>query len=236
LRRSSREIAEPERPARRAISRTPQPRARKIAISSRSVRTGSAPARGLADRPHAASFTEPPRADRRRHAGLHCGILARQPAPDHRPEPLPLFPPPPRAAGQATASGAGPPRPAGAALAPASQLLTVEALGRPIESAQYTSVRFAQILLPAGLTPSVGTVGDALDNALAETSIGLYKPECIRAGSPFRAGPERALADLDGVTSAWVHWYNTARLMRRLGRRPPAEAEAGYYQQAKAAA
>ena len=102
--------------------------------------------------------------------------------------------------------------------------------------AQGTSVRFAQTLLLAGLAPSVGTVGDALDNALAETTIGLYKTECIRDGSPFRAGPVRTLADLEEITSAWVHWYNTSRLMHRLGRRPPAEAEAAYYQQARDAA
>ena len=54
--------------------------------------------------------------------------------------------------------------------------------------------------------------------------------------SPFRTGPTRTLADLEEITSAWVHWYNTSRLMHRLGRRPPAEAEAGYYQQAKDAA
>jgi len=101
---------------------------------------------------------------------------------------------------------------------------------------QYTSVRFAQTLLLAGLTPSVGTVGDAYDNALAETTIGLYKTECIRQDSPFRTGPARTLADLEEITSAWVHWYNTSRLMHRLGRRPPAEAEAGYYQQAQDAA
>ncbi len=102
--------------------------------------------------------------------------------------------------------------------------------------AQYTSVRFAETLLLEGLAPSVGTVGDALDNALAETTIGLYKTECAREDSPFRAGPIRTLADLEEITSAWVHWYNTARLMHRLGRRPPAEAEAGYCQQAKDAA
>jgi putative transposase len=96
---------------------------------------------------------------------------------------------------------------------------------------QYTSVRFAETLLLAGLLPSIGTVGDAYDNALAETTIGLYKTECIRDGSPFRAGPVSSLADLEGITSAWVHWYNTSRLMHRLGRRPPAEAEAGYYAQ-----
>jgi putative transposase len=94
---------------------------------------------------------------------------------------------------------------------------------------QYTSVRFAQALLLAGLTGSVGSVGDAYDNALAETTIGLYKTECTRSGSPFRNGPIRTLADLKEITSAWVAWYNTERLMHRLGRRPPAEAEAGYW-------
>jgi len=94
---------------------------------------------------------------------------------------------------------------------------------------QYTSVRFAQTLLLAGLTGSVGSVGDAYDNALAETTIGLYKTECTRSGSPFRNGPIRTLANLEEVTSAWVHWYNTERLMHRLARRPPAEAEARYW-------
>jgi putative transposase len=94
---------------------------------------------------------------------------------------------------------------------------------------QYTAVHCAETLLLEGLRPSVGTVGDAYDNALAETTIGLYKTECIREGSPFRRGPIATLADLEEITSAWVHWYNTTRLMHRLGRRPPAEAEADYY-------
>ncbi len=110
--------------------------------------------------------------------------------------------------------------------------------GRPLDAAaihhsdaggQYTSVRFAETLLLAGMTASVGTVGDAYDNALAETTIGLYKTECIREGSSFCTGPVRTLADLEGITSAWVHWYNTSRLMHRLGHRPPVEAEAEYY-------
>jgi putative transposase len=67
------------------------------------------------------------------------------------------------------------------------------------------------------------------DNALAETTIGLYKTECVRDGSPFRNGPLRTLADLKDITSAWVHWYNSSRLMHRLGRRAPAEVEAEYY-------
>jgi putative transposase len=83
----------------------------------------------------------------------------------------------------------------------------------------------------AGLQPSIGTVGDALDNALAETTIGLYKTECTRDSSPFRNGPPATLADVEEITSAWVCWYNTSRLMHRLGLRPPAEAEAAYYRQ-----
>ena len=60
----------------------------------------------------------------------------------------------------------------------------------PTPGSQYTSVRFAETLLLAGLTPSVGTVGDALDNALAETTIGLYKTECIRGGLPVPRRPD----------------------------------------------
>src|SRR5262249_33260367 len=76
-----------------------------------------------------------------------------------------------------------------------------------------TLVHFTEILLVAGLVPAVGTVGDALDNALAETTMGLYKIECVRQDSPFRTGPISGLADLEDCTSAWVHWYNTGRLM-----------------------
>ena len=94
---------------------------------------------------------------------------------------------------------------------------------------QYTSVRFGESLLLAGMIPSIGSVGDAYDNALAETIIGLYKTECIAAGSPFRNGPLHRLADLEAATAAWVHWYNNHRLMHRLGRTPPVEYEAFYY-------
>jgi putative transposase len=93
---------------------------------------------------------------------------------------------------------------------------------------QYTSIAFGNHLLDAGIYPSIGSVGDAYDNALAETTIGLYKTECTRPGSPFHTGLHTA-AHVEGATAAWVHWYNTARLMHRLGRRPPAEAEADYY-------
>jgi putative transposase len=86
---------------------------------------------------------------------------------------------------------------------------------------QYTAIHFTETLMLAGLTPSVGTLGDALDNAVAATTIGLYKTECVRDGSPFRTGPLRTLADIEDATCAWVHWYNTHRLIHCLGRRPP---------------
>jgi transposase InsO family protein len=94
---------------------------------------------------------------------------------------------------------------------------------------QYTSVRFGETLALSGLVASIGSVGDAFDNALAETTIGLYKTEAIRDDSPFRTGPLRRLADVEALTAAWVHWYNTSRLMHRLGRIPPIEYEQAYY-------
>lgn len=94
---------------------------------------------------------------------------------------------------------------------------------------QYTSVHFGQQLLLAGMIGSIGSVGDAYDNALAETTIGLYKHECIRADSPFRTGPLNTVGDVEQITADWVHWYNEKRLMHRLDRRPPAEYEADYY-------
>ena len=102
-------------------------------------------------------------------------------------------------------------------------------LHRPLEPAQYTSVRFGETLMLAGLTPSIGSVGDAYDNALAETTIGLYKTEAVRKDSPFRRGPLDRLTDVELLTADWVHWYNTSRLMHRLGRTPPVEYEAAHY-------
>jgi transposase InsO family protein len=109
--------------------------------------------------------------------------------------------------------------------------LPVEVLRRPVEPGQYTSVHFGETLSLSGLRPSVGSVGDAYDNALAETTIGLYKNECVRCDSPFRRGPLQALTDVELITADWVSWYNQQRLMHRLGRIPPAEAEAHYYAQ-----
>jgi putative transposase len=92
----------------------------------------------------------------------------------------------------------------------------------------YTALHCGASLLLAGMVASIGSVADAYDNALAETTIGLDTTECLRPGSPFARGPLASLTDLEEVTSAWVHWYNTARLMHHLGRRPPVEVEQEY--------
>lgn len=94
---------------------------------------------------------------------------------------------------------------------------------------QYTSVHFGETLMLEGMRPSIGSVGDAYDNALAETTIGLYKTEAVRDDSPFRRGPLHRLAEVELLTANWVHWYNTARLMHRLDRTPPVEFENAYY-------
>jgi putative transposase len=94
---------------------------------------------------------------------------------------------------------------------------------------QYTSVHFGETLMLNSMLPSIGSIGDAFDNVLAETTIGLYKHECIRSDSPFRRGPLDRLSDLEMITADWVHWYNSARLMHHLGRIPPAKAEANYH-------
>ncbi|ATL70160.1 hypothetical protein CRH09_32215 [Nocardia terpenica] len=85
-------------------------------------------------------------------------------------------------------------------------------------------------LFLAGMVPSVGSVADAYDNALAENTIGYYKTESVR-DSPFRRGPLATLADVELLTLDWVDWFNSRRLTHRLGRKPPVEYEADYYAQ-----
>ena len=91
--------------------------------------------------------------------------------------------------------------------------------------AQYVSLRYSERLAEAGVEPSVGSVGDSYDNALAETINGLYKAEVIHRRS-WRNREQVELATLD-----WVHWYNHQRLLGPIGHVPPAEAEAAYYRQ-----
>jgi putative transposase len=93
---------------------------------------------------------------------------------------------------------------------------------------QYLAIRFTEHLQLEGITPSVGSVGDALDNALMESIIGLYKTECVRPG-PFHDGPFKTLSDVEYATMAWVDWYNHRRLHTTLGMRTPAEHEAAHY-------
>ena len=88
---------------------------------------------------------------------------------------------------------------------------------------QYTSFRFTQHLLDAGIDASIGTVGDALDNALAESTIGLYKTELIKPN-----GPWHNIGEVDVATHTWVDWYNNRRLHGACGGRPPTEFEALY--------
>jgi hypothetical protein len=101
-------------------------------------------------------------------------------------------------------------------------------LRRPVESAQYTSVRFTEHLALAEIRPSIGTVGDAYDNALMETINGLYKAECIRT-TVFHDGPYKTIADVEYATAGWVDWYNVRRLHGSLGSVPPLEFEQAHY-------
>jgi len=96
---------------------------------------------------------------------------------------------------------------------------------------QYTSVRFTETLALEGLSASIGSVGDAYDNAAAETVFGLFKNEAVRAGSPFRTGPLRHLADVEALTMNYVHWYNTDRLHSELDYLSPEEFESAFYAQ-----
>jgi putative transposase len=110
--------------------------------------------------------------------------------------------------------------------------------GRPIPEgmihhsdagSQYTSIRFTETLALQGLSASIGSVGDAYDNAVAESFMGLFKNEAIAAGSPFRTGPLRTLADVEAVTMNYVDWYNHHRPHSLLDLATPEEFEQAYY-------
>ena len=88
---------------------------------------------------------------------------------------------------------------------------------------QYVSIRYTERLAEAGIEPSVGSVGDAYDNALAETVIGLFKTEVIH-----RRGPWRSFEAVEFATLEWVDWFNNRRLLEPIGNLPPAEAEKAY--------
>jgi len=92
--------------------------------------------------------------------------------------------------------------------------------------AQYTSIRYTERLAVAEAAPSVGSVGDAYDNALAESEIGLFKTEVIR-----RRGPWRPLDDVEGAILEWVDWSRPRRLHTTRTDRTPAEFEAVHNRQ-----
>jgi transposase InsO family protein len=110
--------------------------------------------------------------------------------------------------------------------------------GRPIQpgslrahsdaGSQYTSLRYTERLALEQIQPSIGSVGDAYDNALMECINGLYKAECIRT-TIFHPGPYKTLADVEYATAGWVDWYNTRRLHSSLGYVPPVEFETAHY-------
>jgi transposase InsO family protein len=89
---------------------------------------------------------------------------------------------------------------------------------------QYVSIKYTERLADAGIEPSVGSVGDSYDNALAETINGLYKAEVIH-----RKGPWRNFEAVEFATLTWVDWFNHRRLLEPIGNIPPAEAEANFY-------
>ena len=89
---------------------------------------------------------------------------------------------------------------------------------------QYVSIKYTERLREAGIEPSVGSIGDSYDNALAETINGLYKAELIH-----RCGPWRSFEAVEYATLQWVEWFNNRRLLEPIGNIPPAEAELRYY-------
>lgn len=89
---------------------------------------------------------------------------------------------------------------------------------------QYTSLAYTDRLDEIDAAPSIGTIGDSFDNAMAESVIGLYKTECVRHDGPFRG-----VDDLELATLNWVWWFNETRLHSGIGHVPPVEHEAAYY-------
>ncbi|MDP1794071.1 MAG: IS3 family transposase [Acidimicrobiales bacterium] len=92
---------------------------------------------------------------------------------------------------------------------------------------QFTSVRFTERLDEIGARPSIGTIADSYDNALAETINGLYKTECVYG--PDAPRPWDDVDELELATLSWVHWFNEHRLHSHCGDTPPAEFEAAFY-------
>jgi len=97
---------------------------------------------------------------------------------------------------------------------------------RASAACQYTSIRYTEHLAEAGIAPSIGSAGDAYDNAMAESTIGLYKAELI-----YRQGPWRTREQVEIATLEYIDWWNNRRLHTKIGDIPPAEKEAIHYSQ-----
>ena len=93
---------------------------------------------------------------------------------------------------------------------------------------QYTSIMLTEHLELEGIAASIGSVGDAYDNALMETINGLYKTECVQT-TVFHAGSYKTIADVEYATAGWVDWYNNRRLHGTLGMVSPLEYETTHY-------
>ena len=227
LRRSSREMVDAARPIRRATSCIEQPCARKSATSSRSANERYRPDSGLADGANIAGGMPP--ALRNHRAPIACGTLAAA-AESSLDKPAAISAQNrPRSSRPAT--GGRPDEGNGARPARSERRFCLfittshsEPLRRPLESAQYVSIKYTERLAEAGVESSVGSVGDSYDNALAETINGLYKAELIH-----RRGPWRSLEAVEFATLEWVDWFNNRRLLEPIGNIPPAEAEKRYY-------
>lgn len=116
--------------------------------------------------------------------------------------------------------------------------MTAMVIGHPVKdgelvhhsdsASQYTSTRLMQKLSLEDISASIGSAGDAHDNALIESANGLDKTECIRT-TIFHHGPHKTIADVEYATAAWVDWCNCSRPHSSMGLVPPNEYESSYY-------
>src|SRR3954449_6728462 len=231
LRRSSREIVDGARSSRRAIARTPCRCARQIAISSRSANDRERPDSGFADGARCDGGMPPAL---RNHRAPTAGDTPALTAASSLERPAAINTQnwcrsSRRATEGRPGDGNAPrPDPSERRFRTAIATSSLKVLRRPLECTQHAPIRYTERLAEAGIEPSVGSIGDSYDNALAETIIGLFKTEVIH-----RRGPWRSLEAVEFATLEWVDWFNTRRLLEPIGNIPPAEAEAGYYAQAK---